>query len=204
MYLHFSIQDVEQKELFFKLSNALSLADSFPSDKGKHAGIYSISKKGIVVYVGYSQNLASRLATHIRGKYSGETKILLFSPLDHGFSDFYSRNTISRKAILENNEKELMAALKPTENINIDMDFKLDEAGSMGMADIIAEIEEFEEDYGGKHNAIFSELASIGIEISNSGSMNIFDSLHLDNDSAVTQYMIDESIAYYLYSRGEK
>jgi hypothetical protein len=122
----FSIQNVEQKELFFKLSNAFSLRENAVLGR-KVSGLYAIFQDGVCHYVGLSTNLPSRLATHLRGKYSSCAAIQVYLPEENGFSDFYERNESERKEILSLNEKALMALLKPVDNIDIDMDFKLEE-----------------------------------------------------------------------------
>jgi hypothetical protein len=121
----FSIQNVEQKELFFKLSNAFSLRENTVLSR-KVSGLYAIFKNDICLYVGLSTNLPSRLATHLRGKYSSCTTIRVYLPEENGFPDFYERNEPARKEILSLNEKALMAYLKPIDNLDIDMDFQLE------------------------------------------------------------------------------
>jgi hypothetical protein len=121
----FSIQDLEQKELFFKLSNAFSLRENAVLSR-KVSGLYAIFQDGVCHYVGLSTNLPSRLATHLRGKYASCTTIRVYLPEENGFPDFYERNESARKEILSLNEKALMAYLKPVDNLNIDMDFKLE------------------------------------------------------------------------------
>lgn len=120
----FSIQDVEQKDLFFKLNNVFSLSKNARMGK-KVAGLYAIYKDDLCLYVGMSTNLPSRIATHLRGKYSSCTKVRVFTPEENGYEDFYERDSHSQKAILLNNEKKLMAMEKPVDNIDIDMDFVL-------------------------------------------------------------------------------
>ena len=122
----FPIQDIEQKELFFKLSNAFSLSESIDVGQ-KVSGIYAIFNKNTCLYVGMSTNLPSRIATHLRGKYSECTHIQIHIPQENGFADFYGRSDESKKQILINNEKALMAMLNPIDNLIIDMDFKLNE-----------------------------------------------------------------------------
>ena len=131
MLAHFSIQDIEQKELFFKISNSLSLLNRDMLKNGKMSGLYLIIKDKYPVYAGQSKNIASRLATHLRGKYQECDYIVIFPVTTNGFSDFYDRDESSQKDILLANEKLLMSTFKPTENIMIDMDFNLDEEKSM-------------------------------------------------------------------------
>jgi hypothetical protein len=124
MVAMFSIQDVEQKQLFYKLSNALSL-DSNAVLGQKISGVYAIYNGDTCLYVGLSTNIPSRLATHLRGKYSECTHIEFYKPDDCGFDDFYKRKSADQKVILENGEKQLMANLKPIDNLAINMDFTL-------------------------------------------------------------------------------
>lgn len=131
MLAHFSIQDLEQKELFFKISNCLSLLDSELFKSGKMAGLYLIIKDNYPVYAGQSKNIASRIATHLRGKYKECDYVMIFPMVTNGFHDFYERTEQSKNDILLANEKLLMSTFKPTENIMIDMDFKLEESQSM-------------------------------------------------------------------------
>jgi hypothetical protein len=119
-------KDFEQKVLYFKLNNALNM--NIDSELNlKFAGIYAIYKDNICLYVGHSKNLASRIATHIKGKYENFTDIYLWNIEEIGFPDFVERSLGSQESILTNSEKYLMTKLKPIENLDIDMDFKLQE-----------------------------------------------------------------------------
>ena len=61
-------QEFNQKVLYFKLNNTFNLqVDSELNHK--FSGIYAIFKDDICLYVGQSSNLASRIATHLKGKY---------------------------------------------------------------------------------------------------------------------------------------
>lgn len=137
MLAHFSIQDIEQKELFFKISNSLSLLNRDMLKNGKMSGLYLIIKDKYPVYAGQSKNIASRLATHLRGKYQECDYIVIFPVTINGFPDFYDRDESSQNDILLANEKLLMSTFKPTENIMIDMDFSLDEEKSMEWSSLI-------------------------------------------------------------------
>lgn len=107
----------DRKHLYFSLNNAFKLSDIVCSSEYKYAGIYLIYKNGVCYYVGQSLNLASRIATHLDGKYSKCDEIKIFCPTDEDFSDFYERNKESQKSILENNEHFCIANFKPVENI---------------------------------------------------------------------------------------
>lgn len=118
--------EFEQKELYFKIHNALNMNIKGELNR-KIIGVYAIFKKKNCLYVGQSKNLASRIATHLRGKYKEATEIFLFDIQEVGFDDFLKRSKDSQKAILDNAEKYLMKLLKPIDNIDIDMDFNLDD-----------------------------------------------------------------------------
>lgn len=108
----------DSKEFYFKLNNALNLLDdSAASSTYKFAGLYAIYKDEKCYYVGQSQNLSSRLATHLTGAYRAADKVDLFLVSSLGFDDFYDRCKDSRREILEINESVLMDRLKPIENI---------------------------------------------------------------------------------------
>ena len=108
------------KELYFRLNNAFQLGDVQLSPAYKVAGLYAIYKNDICHYIGQSGNLASRLSTHLTGKYESADRVDLFYL--SGFDDFYERTKKTQKTILENNETRLMQLLKPIENIVFDMD----------------------------------------------------------------------------------
>jgi len=118
--------DFEQKTLYFKLNNAFNM-DMENELNQKLQGIYAIYSNNICLYVGQSKNLASRIATHIRGKYEKSTEIYLWNIEDIGFNDFLRRSKAIQQSILDNSEKLYMQKLKPIDNVNIDMDFKLNE-----------------------------------------------------------------------------
>ena len=119
-------KDFEQKVLYFKLNNVLNLQEHNELNR-KIAGVYAIFKDDICLYVGQSINLASRIATHLKGKYETSTELYLWNVENIGFSDFYERSKDIQKIILDNCEKYLMSKLKPIENLLIDMNFTLDE-----------------------------------------------------------------------------
>lgn len=117
MLTHFEKPE-DSKELYFKLSNSFHLTMfEDRSNTSKFAGLYAIFKNDVCMYVGQSQNLASRLSQHLSGKYQSADKVLIFSAISNGCSDFFDRTKEVRKTILENNEKLLMKELKPIENL---------------------------------------------------------------------------------------
>ncbi len=127
MLTHFEKPE-ESKELYFKLSNSfhLTMFDE-RSSNSKFAGLYAIYKNDVCMYVGQSQNLASRLSQHLSGKYESADKVLIFSALSNGYNDFFDRPKESRKRILESNEKMLIKELQPIENLMLpDQDFSID------------------------------------------------------------------------------
>lgn len=125
MFLELTHWDkLEQRALYFKLNNIFNLETQ--SEKNVTiAGIYAIYKDDICLYVGQSKNLASRVATHLKGKYATASEIFIWNIEDIGFNDFSERSTVAQNAILNNVEKWLISQLKPIENILADFDFTL-------------------------------------------------------------------------------
>lgn len=127
MYIEIHNQtEMTQKVLYFKLNNSFNM-EILEENNKKIAGIYAIFKDNICLYVGQSKNIASRLATHLKGKYQNFDYIYVWNIENIGFSDFNKRLQQSRISILDNCEKHIMKLLKPIENIIIDMDFNIDE-----------------------------------------------------------------------------
>jgi len=102
----------KQKDLFFQIKSELKKSD-FEEDK--IAGIYAIFKDDICLYVGQSKNIASRLATHLCGKYQECDKVLIY------FS--YEENDFN----LIPTEKFAMSILKPIENVLVDFTEEIQE-----------------------------------------------------------------------------
>ncbi|WP_249322069.1 GIY-YIG nuclease family protein [Campylobacter sp. RM16191] len=125
MFLELAHWDkLEQRALYFKLNNIFNLETQ--SEKNVAiAGIYAIYKDDICLYVGQSKNLASRVATHLKGKYATASEIFIWNIENIGFSDFSERSTAAQNAILNNVEKWLISQLKPIENILADFNFTL-------------------------------------------------------------------------------
>ena len=197
MYLEFSIQDVDQKSLFFKISNALSLSSNEKPINGKYEGLYAIYKDGSCYYVGYSQNLASRVATHIRGKYQSCDTIRLFIPSSCLFDRFYTLNKEGRKEVLLKNEKTLMSILKPIENLNIDMDHKPDEKYCIGFSEIEKLLSTDAINHESYRNAVECELGSFVIEKDRFNNLAIFDESSLDSDFSPVINRIDREFLYF-------
>lgn len=93
-----------QKELYFQLNSCMTIERTEKAIKG----IYAIYKSDICLYVGQSSNIASRLATHLSGRYKDIDKIYIFEQTD------------DEDLIL--NEKYCIQKLKPIENIIVDYD----------------------------------------------------------------------------------
>lgn len=93
----------DQKELYFSLDNLLAL----DYGKRKVRGIYVIFKNDICLYVGQSKNVASRIATHLSGKYENADKILIYED-DNEEEDLIP------------SEKYAIKMYKPIENILAD------------------------------------------------------------------------------------
>jgi len=111
----------DSKEFYFKLNASLQITNNdLQSRSCKFAGLYAIFKDGICYYVGQSQNLASRLSTHLTGRYSSFDGVIIISPIKNSFSDFYARSSHAKAEILEYNEQLLINGLKPVENIIVE------------------------------------------------------------------------------------
>lgn len=127
MYIEIhNYEELEQKALYFKLNNAFNM--NYATEENiKIVGIYAIYSNNTCLYVGQSKNIASRIATHLRGKYQNSTDIYIWDIEELGFYDFKKRSQKSREQILNNAEKYIMSILKPIDNIDIDMDIKIKE-----------------------------------------------------------------------------
>lgn len=121
MYIEIHNLDIKQEALYFKLNSAFSL-ETIDGLNEKIKGVYAIYKDNICLYVGQSKNIASRIATHLRGKYQEATSIYIWDVRNIGFSNFMERSAESQKSILNNCEQSLMVKLKPIENLLINMD----------------------------------------------------------------------------------
>lgn len=122
MTIKFNISELEQKDLYFKLKQIFNIEKN---DVNSMYGIYAIFKNGYCVYVGQSKNMASRIATHVFGKYKNADFVLIYNVEDLGFYDFHKRSSESMIKILNNCENYIISNLKPTENIIADFSFKL-------------------------------------------------------------------------------
>lgn len=115
-------KNFDQKVLYFKLNNSLNMNLESTKDY-KLAGIYAIYKDDLCLYVGQSRNLASRIATHLKGKYENATNIYMWNIENIGFPDFRSYDKEIQEQIIIRCEKYLMTVLKPIENLDIDMSY---------------------------------------------------------------------------------
>jgi hypothetical protein len=124
MLLKFFHEDETHKKLASKLNSAFRLLDEHPSNPGSTiSGLYLIEANGLFLYVGQSSNLSRRIATHLSGKYNLEhLRIFIFTPEENGIDDFYYLSSKKRNKILLANEKQLINALKPIENIAVNYD----------------------------------------------------------------------------------
>jgi len=100
-------KSMEQKELYFQIDKTLKLEED-----EKVAGIYALYKDNICLYVGQSKNIASRIATHLSGKYKTIDRIEIYRDYDE-------------KENLVISEKWLIQKLKPIENILADYTEKI-------------------------------------------------------------------------------
>lgn len=96
-----------QRELFSQLNHSMIIE----SDEKTIKGVYIIFKDNVCVYVGQSSNIASRLATHLSGKYKNANEIFVFVP------EFEEDLIIT--------EKYCIQKLQPTENLRVDFDEKI-------------------------------------------------------------------------------
>lgn len=115
-------KEFEQKVLYFKLNNSINMNTDVELSY-KMSGIYAIYKDDLCLYVGQSSNLASRVATHLSGKYQTATHIYAWKIEDIGFPDYRTYIKEIKEQILDKSEKYLMSILKPIENIDIDMGY---------------------------------------------------------------------------------
>jgi len=110
---------LDQRRLYFSIDKLLRISD----DK-KIGGIYVIFKDDICLYVGQSKNIASRLSTHLCGKYKNVDKILIFE----GYEEIED---------LIPSEKCAIQIFKPIENILADYTEKIN------MKNIIFQLHDF-------------------------------------------------------------
>lgn len=173
MYIEIhNYEENKQEALYFKLSNAFSM-DNEDGKAKKIQGIYAIYNENVCMYVGQSKNLASRVATHIRGKYENATQIYCWNVEKIGFGDFTKRSTAIQKQILDNCEQYLMAKLKPIDNILIDMDKEIAEDS--------------------KPNIDFNDFANITVSKYNNSCLVITDSYSILSDEIIS------NISYFGY-----
>ncbi len=71
-----TILDIDQKELYFKLVEIFNLESIV---RYRYSGVYAIYKNTKCLYIGMSTNFASRIATHLRGKYRKATTIYFWN-----------------------------------------------------------------------------------------------------------------------------
>ncbi len=103
-------KNTEQRQLYFDLKWMFQKSNGLT----KTIGVYAIYNDDICVYVGQSKNIASRLATHLSGRYKKATKILVFEDLE------YVTSPESDTKMLIETEKYLIKKLSPIENILAD------------------------------------------------------------------------------------
>lgn len=118
----------DSKGLYFNLSSSFQLSEQMnPNKQHKFAGLYAIFKSEKCYYVGQSQNIASRLATHLYGRYETADRVDVYCITQNGFPNFYGLEKDVRARILEYNEKCLIKNLKPIDNIIADYCIEIDE-----------------------------------------------------------------------------
>lgn len=107
----------DSKNLYFKLNQSLLLTINEHNGNFKYAGVYAIFKENICYYVGQTQNLSSRLSTHLTGKYINADKVLIFTAYENTCDDFYTLHKDDQKHHLLLNESVAIKLFKPIENI---------------------------------------------------------------------------------------
>lgn len=104
----------EQKQLFFQIDTEFKKCV-----EDKTIGIYAIYRDEVCLYVGQSKNMASRIATHLSGKYKECTSVIVY------------RSNEEESFCLDETEKFVMKELKPSENIQIDFSYEIDKSKIM-------------------------------------------------------------------------
>ena len=100
--------------------------------------MYLTGKNDICLYIGQSKNISSRIATHLSGKYKECTSILIYESFSE--IDFCLNET----------ERFFMKKFLPTENINIDFSYEIND-------DLIMEsTARYKKDYCEKNNEVFN------------------------------------------------
>lgn len=192
-------QTFEQKTLYFKLNNSFNM-NIQECENHKIAGIYAIYKEDVCLYVGQSKNMASRIATHLKGKYKSATDIFIWRVEDIGFPDFIGKNIDAQNEILNNCENWLMSKLKPIENLIIDMDFTLKEN----------QIPYIEFDKKSSITMSIKKYSLIILDCYSSVVEDIFCIIdminyeHIINDaqSETLKYFIEQDYVSYIYDKG--
>lgn len=112
------IEDENYKSLYISLSKSFKRLDNDVQDK--ISGIYFIyNDNRELMYIGQSKNIASRLTTHIRGKYRNAYKISVIN-LDYMESSY-----------LDSIERFLITKLKPIDNIMVDEKYDINHLDEM-------------------------------------------------------------------------
>lgn len=106
------INDNDYKSLYIGISKSFKRLDEDCQDKLN--GVYLIyNDNNEIMYIGQSKNIASRLTTHIRGKYKNAHKISIIG------LDFIEHN------YLDSIERFLITKLKPIDNIMVDENYDI-------------------------------------------------------------------------------
>ena len=104
------IESKDYKLLYSSISNAFKNLNK--EYNNKISGVYIIyNKNQDVVYVGQSKNIASRITTHMRGKYKKSYKIDVF-PLDYVDDEQ-----------ITSFERFLITKLKPIDNVMVEQTY---------------------------------------------------------------------------------
>lgn len=106
------IEDKDYKSLYVSLTKSFKKLDS--DSQNKIAGIYIIyNDNNEIMYIGQSKNLASRITTHLKGKYKNAYKIDVIA------LDFID------ESILNSIERFLIDKLKPIDNIMVNEPYNI-------------------------------------------------------------------------------
>lgn len=117
------------KNLYIKLKECIGMFDR-EDRNAKIQGIYFIyNKNNELMYIGQSKNIASRITTHIRGKYRNSHKIIIESIEDDSLDDI---------------ERFLIDKLKPIDNIIVEQNYDLSESW---WANFVLDIDHTGKDY---------------------------------------------------------
>lgn len=162
---------LEQKELFFDLKSKMN--------KEYVSGWYIIFKEDVCLYVGQSKNLSSRIATHLKGKYSTADKVLIYHSYEGSNVDLLTT------------ERYLMNLFKPIENVLVDFSEKIELCDLECESSIMFTIESYNDKTEGK-----SLIESMSLAFNECIIFDNNDGLLINDDLPPTLYNMPKSIHY--------